>query len=125
MIFTPQNETDICAGIKEYESKIKSVKRDFYKDEIVNSYKTLQQEIISTAKHMIEFKDDTDFENKLKVICEKKKQIFAIECNGVDEARKQNGLIKYKIRELESSRISDIKNLGKSIDNLKEALNRK
>ena len=110
--------------IADYESKIKSVKRGNYKDEIVKEYCTLKQEIINTAKHMIEAKDDEDFENKLKAICARKKEIFAIECEEIVYARKDNGAIKYKIKELEKSRNNSIENLDKSIDNIKKAFER-
>ena len=110
--------------IADYEAKIKSVKRGDYKDEIVEKYCDLKQEIINTAKHMIDSKDDEDFENKLKAICERKKEIFAIECDGIVHARKDNGAIKYKIKELIKNRDNSIANLDKSIDNIKKAFER-
>ena len=110
--------------IADYESKIKSVKRGDYEDKIVEKYCNRKQEIINTAKHMIDSKDDEDFENKLKAICEKKKQLFAIECDDILSARKQNGAIKYHIKELEKSRDNSIVNLDKSIDNIKKAFER-
>ena len=110
--------------IINHESKIKSVKRGDYEDEIVEKYCNLKQEIINTAKHMIEAKDDEDFENKLKAICARKKEIFAIECEEIVYARKDNGAIKYKIKELEKSRDNSIANLDKSIDNIKKAFER-
>ena len=110
--------------IVDYEAKIKSVKRGDYKDEIVETYCNLKQEIINTAKHMIDSKDDEDFENKLKAICARKKEIFAIECDGIVDARKQNGAIKYHIKELEKNRDNSIANLDKSIDNIKKAFER-
>ena len=110
--------------IADYEAKIKSVKRGDYKDELVNKYCNLRQEIINTAKHMIDSKDDEDFENKLKAICEKKRQLFAIECAEIVNARKQNGVTKYSIRGLEKDRNNSIENLDKSIDNIKKAFER-
>ena len=110
--------------IADYESKIKSVKRDYYKDEIVEKYCHLKQEIFNTAKHMIDSKDDEDFENKLKAICEKKKQLVVIECDEMVNARKANGAIKYKIKELKNSRNYSIENLDKSIESLKKTFER-
>ena len=127
------NKEDIVNEIKEfynkqiadYESKIKSVKRGDYEDEIVEKYCNLKQEIINTAKHMIEAKDDVDFENKLKAICEKKKQLYTIKCDGIVSARKQNGAIKYNIKKLVNERDFCIENLDKSMENLKKAFERK
>ena len=66
----------------------------------------LKQEIINTAQNMIEAKDDSEFENKLKAICQKKKQLFEIECDVAQDNRKYNGMIKYKIKDVEKQRKS-------------------
>ena len=101
--------------IKAKSELLRSVRRSDYEDEVIDKYELLKVEIINTCKNLIDSESDVDFENKLKAICEKKKQIFSIECEGVNDARKYNGQIKYEIKELERRMDRDIKNL-KNID---------
>lgn len=108
--------------INNLQNQIKSMKRGDYEAEIVNKYNQLRQEIISTAKNMINTRDDEDFENKLKAICLKKKQLFEIECESLQDARKYNGNIKYQIKELEKTRNNALQSLDRSIDELKKKL---
>ena len=90
--------------IAELKNNIKSVKRLDYTQEIKDKYYNLKNQINATAKHMIESENDTDFENKLKAICELKKQLYTIECDGLSDARKFNGNILYKIRKINEKR---------------------
>lgn len=110
--------------IKNNENMIKSIKRSDYKDEIINKYYDLKTQIINTAKNMCELNsdDDTSFENKLKAICQKKKELFSIKCEGLNDARKYNGEIKYNIRELVKERDRTIEYLEEDINKLKEKL---
>lgn len=109
--------------IEKHQSKIKSVKREYYNDEIVSKYTQLKQEILNTAKNMIiNTNDDEVFESKLKAICQKKKELFAIECEGMNDARKQNGEVKYNIKELNKQRDSKLKYLDNSINELKRKM---
>ena len=90
--------------IEEIKSNIKSVKRSDYSQEIKDKYYNLKNQISATAKHMIESENDTDFENKLKAICELKKQLYTIECDGLSDARKFNGNLLYKIKKINEKR---------------------
>ena len=109
--------------VEKYQLQIKSVKRDFYNDEIVSKYNTLKEEILNTAKNMIiNTNDDEEFENKLKAICQKKKQLFAIECEGMNDARKHNGEIKYNIKITNKQRDDKLKYLDNSINELKRKI---
>jgi len=90
--------------IEELKNNMKSVKRSDYAQEIKDKYYNLKNQINATAKHMIESENDTDFENKLKAICELKKQLYTIECDGLSDARKYNGNILYKIKEINKKR---------------------
>lgn len=75
-------------------------------------YDELKQQIITTAKNMIIYKDDCDFENKLKAIADMKREIFSIELKCASDIRKENGKIKWKIREEESVRDNLLKNIS-------------
>jgi len=90
--------------IAELKNNMKSVKRSDYSQEIKDKYYNLKNQINATAKHMIESENDTDFENKLKAICELKKKLYTIECEGLSDARKFNGNILYKIKEIHKKR---------------------
>lgn len=120
----------IIEEIKQYydkeidvlKSKIKSVTRTDYEDKIVEKYDKLKTEIKNTAKNMLEAEDDTDFEERLKAICQKKRQIFEIKCDEIVKARKINGSIKYDIRKLEKEKIRLIDTLDKKINKLEKLL---
>lgn len=90
--------------IEELRSKLKSIKRSDFSDEIKTKYYSLKNQINSTAEHMINSSNDTDFENKLKAICDLKKQFYTIECDGMKDARKFNGNILYQIKQIEKKR---------------------
>ena len=90
--------------IAELKNNMKSVKRLDYSQEVKDKYYNLKNQINATAKHMIESENDTDFENKLKAICELKKQLYTIECDGLNDARKFNGNILYKIKQINNKR---------------------
>jgi len=90
--------------VAELKNNIKSVKRSDYAQEVKDKYYNLKNQINATAKHMIESENDTDFENKLKAICELKKQLYTIECDGLSDARKFNGNLLYKIKEINKKR---------------------
>jgi len=90
--------------IKELKNNMKSVKRSDYSQEVKDKYYNLKNQINATAKHMIESENDADFENKLKAICELKEQLYTIKCDGLSDARKFNGNILYKIKEIHKKR---------------------
>lgn len=92
--------------IKEKKLQLKSVRRSDYQDEVEDKYAMVKQEIFNTAKNMLNCDTDIQFENKLKAICEKKKSLFAIECDGVAVARKFNGMVLHDIKDLEKNRKS-------------------
>ena len=72
----------------------------------------MKKQIIATAKNMIDYKDDCDFENKLKAIADMKREIFSIELECASDIRKENGRIKWKIREEKSNRDNLLKNIS-------------
>jgi hypothetical protein len=95
--------------INELKSKLQSVKREDYKYKITQKYELLKQEIINTARNIVSAQDkdclvDVDFENAIKAISAKKKILFELDCDEISIARKANGEIKYKIKELETNR---------------------
>ena len=61
---------------------------------------------------MIDYKDDCDFENKLKAIADMKREIFSIKLECVSDIRKENGRIKLKIREEKSNRDYLLENIS-------------
>jgi hypothetical protein len=111
-------------SISKYEAKIKSVKNSDYQKEYIDKYYNIKNQIINTAKNMIEIDEnnDDDFENKLKAICQKKKDLFSITCDGIDEARKHNGEMKYYIKDLTNKRDRMIEDLKRNIEKLKSEL---
>lgn len=98
--------------IIEKKNQLKSVRRSDYQAEIDDKYLKLKNEIINTAKNLILCDNDSEFENKLKAICQKKKNLFSIECDETRAARKFNGAILHDIKDLEKSRDSIMKNLN-------------
>lgn len=109
--------------IKELETQLKSVKRSDYQEEIKSKYLLLKEEIMNTCNNILKTTDDYEFEEKLKAICQKKKQLFSIECEGMNNARKSNGEVKYNINQLINKRENIIKNLDCSIEYLKSRIN--
>lgn len=85
--------------IMELQSQIRKVTQEEKESERVKKYDELKKQILATAKHMIECKDDNDFENKLKAIADMKRKIFSIELECASDIRKENGRIKGKIKE--------------------------
>lgn len=105
--------------IKNLNHQIRDMNKDNYADEIVEIYSKLKSQIISTAQHMIESKDIFDFENKLKAICDLKRQFYSIKCETIDEDRKFNGDIKWKIKKKREEWDKKIKDLT---DNYKQVM---
>ena len=104
MIIKTLNE-ELDLKILELKKKIKSVRRSDYEADIHNKYLDLQRQIKTTAQNMIKSEDNiVDFENKLKAICDIKKQLFSIESDELSEARKYNGGILYQIKQIEKER---------------------
>ena len=101
---------------------IASVKGEDYQDSVTEEYERLKGLIVRTASNMIEDIEynDEGFENRLKEICQLKKQLFSIPNEGVKEARKHNGNVKYKIKQLEKEYTQQMKLLN--IDKFKELM---
>lgn len=106
-------------GINELRSKIRRVTSEEKNTERVEKYQELKGEIMTCARRLSESTDDTDFENRLKAISDMRKCIFTIELDCVSDIRKENGRIKYKIRELEKLRDSELNKI--SDENLQKA----
>lgn len=98
-------------NISELQSQIRKPTQEEKETEKVEKYNKFKKQIIETAKNMINYKDDCDFENKLKAIADMKREIFSIELECVSDIRKENGRIKRKIREEESARDNLLRNI--------------
>ena len=86
--------------ISELQSQIRKPTQEEKDADKAKKYEYLKQQIINTAKNLVNnYKDHDDFENKLKAIAEMKKDIFSIELECVSDIRKENGRIKWKIRD--------------------------
>ena len=99
-------------NISELQSKIRKPTQEEKESEKVEKYDKLKKQIIATARNMIDYEDDCDFENKLKAIADMKREIFSIELECVSDIRKENGRIKWKIREEKSNRDNLLKNIS-------------
>ena len=108
--------------IAELKSKLKSTNRADYSDELEEEYNRLKEQIVRTAENMIEDLEynDENFENRLKAICDLKKQLFSIPCDGAREARKFNGKIKFEINK--ANRLFDEQMMLLDVDLFKGAL---
>lgn len=84
--------------IGKLNCQIKSLDKANYAGEMIETYLKLKNQILATAMHMIKSDDDIEFENKLKAICDLKKQLYSIKCEGIEDDRKFNGEIKWKIK---------------------------
>lgn len=105
--------------ISHYEEKIVALQSQIRKAtqeekdaERVEKYESLKKQILGTAKNLVNYKDDDDFENKLKAIADMKRAIFAIDLDCASDIRKENGRIKWKIREEISARDSLLRNVS-------------
>lgn len=92
---------DEIAAIQE---QIRKVTKEEKEQDRISQYREMQKEIKVVAKRLSESTDDVDFENRLKAISDMKKNLFSIELECVSDIRKQNGKLKYQIRELEKQR---------------------
>ena len=114
--------------ISHYEEKIVALQIQIRKAtqeekdaERVEKYESLKKQILGTAKNLVNYKDDDDFENKLKAIADMKRAIFAINLDCASDIRKENGRIKWKIREEISARDSLLRNI--SDESIEKAFN--
>jgi len=105
---------DINSQINDLKLKLKSVKRSDYEFELRDKYLLLKTEILNTMKNtlLIDEIDDNEFENKLKSICDKKRQLFELDSDEIYLARKYNGEIKHEIKKLEKLRDSELNKLS-------------
>lgn len=94
------------------QSQIRKPTQEEKEAEKVEKYDMWKKQILATAKNMIDCKDDCDFENKLKAIAYMKREIFAIDLECVSDIRKENGRIKWQIREEKSTRDNLLKNIS-------------
>ena len=114
--------------ISHYEEKIVALQSQIRKAtqeekdaERVEKYESIKKQILGTAKNLVNYKDDDDFENKLKAIADMKRAIFAIDLDCASDIRKANGRIKWKIREEISARDSLLRNI--SDESIEKAFN--
>ena len=93
--------------IEKLKQSLKSTIRADYSVELQEEYDRLKELIIKNMERSIleESMDinDNSFENRLKEICKLKKQIFSIPCDGAKDARKDNGTVKYNIKQIETA----------------------
>ena len=75
------------------------------KDELVkNEFNRIKEQIRATAKSMIDAEDESKFINCLKEICKLRIKLFTIKIKDLDNIHKQNGTVKWKIKQLEEFR---------------------
>lgn len=117
----PINEVETARNeiISHYEEKIVALQSQIRKAtqeekdaERVEKYESIKKQILGTAKNLVNYKDDDDFENKLKAIADMKRAIFAIDLDCTSDIRKENGRIKWKIREEIYIRDSLLRNIS-------------
>lgn len=89
---------------EELSNLLKSEKAVDYQGEAQERYNNIKIQIKNTAKNMIETDCDIEFENKLKTICQLKKSIYNDKNQDIVNARKHNGSIKYKIKDMEKQK---------------------
>lgn len=120
-----QARTEIISNydkkITELQSQIRKVTQEEKDTERLEKYESLKKQILGTAKNLVNYKDDDDFENKLKAIADMKRAIFSIDLYCASKIRKANGKIKWKIREEISARDSLLRNI--SDENIEKAFN--
>jgi hypothetical protein len=83
--------------IENLNTEIKSLTSAGKDDLVKTRFNEIKQQIIKTAKNMIN-SDENDFLTRLKSICEQKKQLFSITISDLDNIHKKNGAVKCKIK---------------------------
>ena len=90
--------------IEVLKSKIRTLTSE-EKDELVkNKFNEIKTRINVVANKMIFSEDESQWINCLKEICQLKKQLFSIKIKDLDNVHKQNGSVRWKIRQLEEFR---------------------
>ena len=107
--------------ISELQSQIRKATQEEKDAERLEKYESLKKQILATANNLVNYKDDDDFENKLKAIADMKREIFAINLDCASDIRKENGRIKWKIREEVSARDNLLRKI--SDENIEKAFN--
>lgn len=102
--YTPQ--------IDELKSKLKSVTSEEKIQERVNKYADIKNRIIINCKRIAICTDDEEFENRLKEIGKLKKQLNSIDLDCADIIRKENGKIKYEIKQIEQRMNGSLMNIS-------------
>lgn len=103
------------------QSQIRKATQEEKDAERLEKYESLRKQILGTAKNLIDYKDDDDFENKLKAIADMKRAFFAIDLECASVIRKENGRIKWQIRDEISARDSLLRNI--SDESIEKAFN--
>lgn len=90
--------------IEVLKSKVRTLTSE-EKDELVkNKFNEIQKRINATADTMLNSTDESQWINCLKEICQLKRQLFSIKIKDLDNIHKENGSIRWKIRQLEDFR---------------------
>lgn len=90
--------------IAEIKKQLRVVTEEEKEIEKTEKYDKLKEQIMNTARHMLESDNNDTFENKLRAIADLKKALFSIELESGAEIRKQNGRVKYTIKTIEVER---------------------
>ena len=98
--------------ISELESKLKKVTTEEKLQERVNKYNSIKELIVKNCQRVVVCTDDDEFENRLKEINKLKKELHTIELDGADIIRKENGTIKYKIKETRQKFDNELKRIS-------------
>lgn len=97
--------------IKELESQIKTVTSEEKTQERIDKYNDIKLRIVKNCERLIICSDDDEFDNRLKEIERLKKQLFNMDLECGDIIRKQNGKIKYSIKNIEKKMHDHLNNI--------------
>lgn len=104
-----RNEVHTFYGkkLEEESAKLASVTSEMKEQEVLERYKRIKHDVLANCKVMLDpTTDDEDFLNRLAEVQKLRNQLYKpesrLEC--VIKIRKQNGTVKYNIRQLKIER---------------------
>lgn len=86
--------------ISKEEKNIKKLTNEEKNILVTNKFIELQDRINIVAQRLISAEDDSQWINRLKEICQLKKQIFSIKIQDLEDINKKNLQVRYKINQL-------------------------
>lgn len=88
--------------ISKEEKNIKELTSEEKNILVKNKFTELQDKINIVAQRLISAEDDSQWINRLKEICQLKKQILSIETQDLEDINKKNLQVRYKINQLKN-----------------------